>query len=271
MEERDAELKKNIILLVLISFMVQPIQTSKLFAAGDKFSIGLKAGFNKLEGDWTEPRFNPMGSFVLSYAPIPYFEIGAEVNYSLLRTLDGIKDLHSVPDPLDPDPMTKTIDPNKFETSSMPIEVDFRFNFSPRTAVNPFASIGFGGLMWDARYDGTSVMQPDEDPQEQKSFGLLFKTSAGLSFNFNNGLALSIGADYRFTGTDWLDQRPTGDMNDGITSVWTGLSYYFEKKDPSDLDGDYIPKNLDLDLYRPEDRNGFWDHDGKPDFGKSAQ
>ena len=264
-------MKKNIFLIVLISLIVLPVHTKSLLAADDKFSIGLKAGFNKLEGDWSEPRFNPMGSFVLSYAPIPYFEIGTEINYSLLRTQDGIKDLQQVARVAGANSFALPLDHNKFETFSMPIELDFRFNFSPRTAVNPFASIGFGGLMWDARYDGSTIVQPDEDPQEQKSFGLLFKTSAGLSFNFNNGLALSLGADYRFTGTDWLDQRPTGDMNDGITSLWAGLSYYFEKKDPADLDGDNIPKNLDLDLYRAEDRNGFWDHDGKPDFGKSAQ
>lgn len=264
-------MKKTIFLLVLISLIIQPVLTNSLTAADDKFGIGIKGGFNKLEGDWSEPRFNPMGSFVLSYAPIPYFEIGAEVNYSLLRTQDGIKDLQFVSKVAADNLLTLPLDHNKFETSSMPIEVDFRFNFSPRTAVNPFASIGFGGLVWDAKYDGTTINQPDEDPMEQKGFGLLFKTSAGLSFNFNNGLALSLGADYRFTGTDWIDQRPTGDMNDGITSLWAGLSYYFERKDQSDLDGDFIPKHLDLDLYRPEDRNGFWDHDGKPDFGKSTQ
>jgi len=264
-------LKKAIFILALVSLLVQPIFTNGLSAADDKFGVGFRAGFNKLEGDWTQPRFNPMGAFVLSYAPIPYFEIGTQVNYSLLKTLDSNKDLQFVPDVADTDPITKNLDPNKFQTSSMPIEIDFRFNFSPRTTVNPFTSIGFGGLVWNSTYDGATIQQPNEDPQEQKGFSLLFKTSGGLEFNFNNGLALSLGADYRFTGTDWLDQRPTGDMNDGITSVWAGLSYYFEKKDPLDLDGDNIPKNLDLDLYRPEDRNGFWDHDGKPDFGKSAQ
>ena len=265
-------MKKIIFFLVLISLIMQPIYIKNVRAADDKFSIGLKAGINKLEGDWREPRFNPMGAFVLSYAPIPYFEIGAEVNYSLLRTNGGDgKDLEYVLMAAADNALALPLDHNKFESSSMPVEIDFRFNFSPRTAVNPFASIGFGGLIWDARYDGATLLQPDEDPQEQKGFGLLFKTSGGLMFNFNNGLALSLGADYRFIGTDWLDQRPTGDMNDGITSLWAGLNYYFEKKDPADLDGDFIPKNLDLDLYRAEDRNGFWDHDGKPDFGKSTQ
>ncbi len=265
MEEREVDLKKAVFIIALVSLVIQSIQTKSLLAADDKFGIGLKAGFNKLEGDWSQPRFNPMGSFAISYAPIPYFAIGAEINYSLLMTKDGIKDLQFVP--VDSLPR----DPNKFQTSSMPVEFDFRFNFSPRATVNPFASLGFGGVWWDARYDGKTVEQANEEPSAQKTLSLLFKTSGGIEFNFNNGLALAIGADYRFTGTDWLDQRPTGDMNDGITSVWAGLGYYFTRKDPSDLDGDNIPKELDLDLYRPEDKNGFWDHDGKPDFGKSAQ
>jgi hypothetical protein len=49
------------------------------------------------------------------------------------------------------------------------------------------------------------------------------------------------------------------------------VSYSFKKKDPLDLDGDHITKSLDLDLYRPEDINGYADHDGKPEGGKPSK
>jgi len=125
-------LKKIIFFLVLISLIMQPIYIKNVRAADDKFSIGvraaddkfsigLKAGINKLEGDWREPRFNPMGAFVLSYAPIPYFEIGAEVNYSLLRTNGGDgKDLEYVLKVATDNALALPLDHNKFESSSMP-------------------------------------------------------------------------------------------------------------------------------------------------------
>jgi len=259
-------LRKAVFILILVSLFIQPILKNSLFAAEDKFGIGLKAGVNKLEGDWKSPRFNPMGSLVMAYSPIPYFSIGLEVNYSTLMTKESA-DLSLLP-PLQIPGATTEPDVNKFQTISMPIELDFKFNFLPRKTVNPFATLGFGGINWESRYDGTTVVRDGDD---QKNFSLLFKTSGGLEFNFENGLGLAIGADFRYTGTDLLDQRQTGDLNDGITSVWAGLNYYFIKKDPLDLDRDNVTKRLDLDLYRPEDRNGFWDHDGKPDMGKPSK
>lgn len=252
-----------VFILVLISFFFHPIITNRAYAVDDKFSIGLKAGINKLEGDWNAPRFNPMGSFVFSYSPIPYFGIGAELNYAALMTKDK-GDLERLHLEL---PVAGGLNPNDFQTTAMPIEFDFKFSFAPRSTVNPFATLGFGGVNWQSTYGGT-VVKNEDDKTEQKNFDLLFKTSGGLEFNFESGLGFAIGADFRYTATDLLDQRATGDLNDGVTSIWVGMSYSFTRKDPLDLDGDNITKSLDLDLYRPEDRNGFWDHDGKPDGGR---
>ncbi len=256
---KELTLNRFAFILVLLSFFLQLGLASPVNAADDKFTIGLKAGINKLEGDWTTPRFNPMGSFVVSYSPIAYFGIGAEVNYSSLATKKISPDLEQVPGALDP---------NDFQTSAMPVELDFKFNFSPRTIVNPFATVGFGGVNWKATYDGSSI---NNAPNESSGFDLLFKTSGGLEFLFENGLGFSIGADFRYTGSDILDQRKTGDLNDGITSIWAGISYSFKKKNPLDLDQDYITKRLDLDLYRPEDWNGYMDHDGKPEGGRPSK
>ena len=259
-------MRKAVFSLVLVSLFIQPFMTKRADAADDKFGIGLKAGVNKLEGDWKSPRFNPMGSLVMSYSPISYFAIGVEVNYSMLMTKESA-DLDQLAGFIPPAqlPINGEADPNKFQTTSLPVELDFKFNFLPHKTVNPFATIGFGGVNWESKYDGSTVNRLGT---EQKGFDLLFKTSGGLEFNFENGLGLAIGADFRYSGTDLLDQRETGDLNDGITSIWAGINYSFVKKDPLDLDGDNVTKSLDLDLYRPEDRNGFWDHDGKPDMGK---
>lgn len=255
-------MKRAAFILVLLSFFVHLSFAPALRAAESKFTIGVKAGVNKLEGDWKYPRFNPMGSLVLSYSPMPFFGIGVEANYSSFMTKELYPDLQQVVD-------LQTGVPDDFKTTAFPIELDFKFNFAPRKLVNPFATLGFGGINWEATYDGNTIMR--NGTEEQKNFDLLFKTSGGLEFVLENGLGFTIGADFRFTGSDVIDQRATGDLNDGITSVWGGVSYAFKKKDPLDLDGDHVTKSLDLDLYRPEDPNGFLDHDGKPEGGKPSK
>ncbi|MBN1560747.1 hypothetical protein JW998_10885 [candidate division KSB1 bacterium] len=259
-------MRRAVFSLVVVSLLCQFLLKSNLYSADDKFTIGLKAGVNKLEGDWKQPRFNPMGSLVLSYSPISYFAIGVEVNYSSLMTKESV-DLHQaalyIPSTYLAAGGQAVAD--EFQTTAMPIELDFKFNFLPRNTVNPFASIGFGGIHWESKYAGATISR---DGEEQKRIDLLFKTSGGLEFNFENGLGLAIGADFRYTGVDLLDQRESGDLNDGITSIWAGIHYSFLQKDPLDLDRDNVTKKLDLDPYLPEDRNGFWDHDGKPDMGK---
>ena len=250
-------MKKMFWVLVLVSFFLQPILFEKLFASDAKFGVGLKGGANKLEGDWKSARFNPTGSVVLSYYPIPYFAVGTEVSYSILTTKD---------DAIRIDP--SFVDSNLFQTSILPVELDFRFNFSPFTTVNPFATIGFGGMWWESTYDGNTVVL---NGKEQKEASLVFKASGGIEFNFENGLGLMFGADFRYSSTDMLDQINNGDLNDVITSVWAGMNYYFQTKDQNDLDNDNIPRSLDLDPYRPEDRNGILDHDGKPEYGRIVE
>lgn len=266
---KEQILKRTAFILVLLSFFVQLCLATHLRAADSKFTIGVKAGVNKLEGDWKYPRFNPMGALVISYAPMPYFGIGLEANYSSFMTKELVPDLQEVKDPADPTGLTAASVPDDFKTTAFPIELDFKFNFAPRKLVNPFATLGFGGINWEATYDGNTILR--DGNVEQKNFDLLFKTSGGLEFVLENGLGFVIGADFRFTGSDVIDQRNTGDLNDGITSVWGGVSYAFKKKDPLDLDGDHITKRLDLDLYRPEDINGYADHDGKPEGGKPSK
>ncbi len=259
---KEQILKRSAFILVLLSFFVHLCLASNLRAAESKFTVGVKAGVNKLEGDWKYSRFNPMGSLVLNYSPMPYFGIGVEANYSSLMTKELVPDLQQVVD-------LQTGVPDDFKTTAFPIELDFKFNFAPRNLVNPYASLGFGGINWESTYDGNTIMR--DGGEEQKGIDLLFKTSGGLEFVLENGLGFTIGADFRFTGSDVIDQRATGDLNDGITSVWGGVSYAFKKKDPLDLDGDHITKSLDLDLYRPEDPNGYLDHDGKPEGGKPSK
>ena len=62
-----------------------------------------------------------------------------------------------------------------------------------------------------------------------------------------------------------FDLEPTGDENDGVIDVHGGFSYFFRTSSKGDKDGDGIPDELDLDVEQAEDKDGYMDHDGKPD------
>ena len=88
-----------------------------------------------------------------------------------------------------------------------------------------------------------------------------------FEYTFENNIGLLLGADIRYSLTDRLDQIKSGDENDGMISIWTGVNYYIRNADKTDLDYDFIPVDLDLDPVTAEDRNGYLDHDGKPEGG----
>ncbi|MBN1997537.1 porin family protein [candidate division KSB1 bacterium] len=219
------------------------------------FNLGIKLGLNKLEGDWKEPKLNPQGSLYFSYDLVPYFGIGGELNYSILKTKSDMERIGAL------------YDSEKFKVVSIPFEIKCRFNFFPFSRVNPFATIGGGVIQTNAFHDNETIAV---DGQDQKGSEGVLSAGGGLEFRLPDGLALSIGADYRQLFTDKLDQLDYGDESDGLISVWGGLGYYFGPVTPDDADGDCIPKELDLDPAQAEDRNGYLDHDGVPESGMAS-
>jgi len=220
-------------------------------AADSKIGIGFKGGVSRLEGDWKKPILNPAGAFVLSYSPTPYFSVGGEIYYSLLKTSqDGLRI----------NPLFTNSD--KFQTMTVPMEVNFQFNFAPYSKINPFSMIGGGALYWDSKYAGNTITL---DGKKQRMYGTVVKAGGGLEFRLANTISFSVGSDFRYSFSDLLDQIKSGDEKDGIISAWAGLTFYPSGKNSDDLDQDHIPAALDLDPQHAEDRNGYMDHDGKPE------
>ncbi len=234
------------ILLIFISF-------SHSFAADSRIGIGFKGGISRLEGDWKKPVLDPAGAFVLSFSPSPYFSLGGEIFYSLLKTSQDGPRIN---------PLFTNSD--KFQTMAVPMEVDFQFNFAPYSKINPFGIIGGGALYWDSKYAGSTTML---DGKKQRMYGTVVKAGGGLEFRLANTLSFSLGSDFRYSFSDYLDQKKSGDEKDGIISAWAGLTFYPGANNEDDLDQDHIPAALDLDSQHAEDKNGYMDHDGKPENG----
>ncbi len=234
------------ILLIFVLFSLS-------FAADSKIGIGFKGGISKLEGDWKKPALNPAGAFLLSYNPSPYFSLGGEIFYSLLKTSEDGPRIN---------PLFTNSD--KFQTMTVPMEVNFQFNFAPYSKVNPFGLVGGGALYWDSKYAGSTIAL---DGKKQRMYGTVVKAGGGVEFRLANTVGFSLGADFRYSFSDLLDQIESGDEQDGIISAWAGITFYPGGKNEDDLDQDHIPAALDLDSQQAEDNNGYMDHDGKPENG----
>jgi hypothetical protein len=238
--------------LLLLSFGL----SEKSSALDNNLDFGLKAGFGKLEGDWKKPKFNPCGALSVSYRVFPYLAFGSEFGYSVMKTkTDAIR--------IDP----SYTDTDLFQIRTIPIEAYCRFNFLPYKEICPFSTLGVGVFSWEALYDKETIKIPPEGGERQKKIHPVIKVGGGLEYVSGSGVGVAAGIDFHYTLTDYLDQIDNGDENDGIISAWAGVVYRPRSRDFSDIDGDRIPQELDLDPVYAEDRNGFMDHDGKPEQG----
>lgn len=253
--------KKSFLPLVVLSVTVVCLTnlTSVISSARAEvtpWGIGIQSGFSKLEGDWKGPQLSPMGNFLLSYSPNSFLSLVGQVGYSALKSDQDAKRINP-----------SYLDQDKLKVMTAPIEFGFKFNFAPRTKVNPYATLGIGALRWDVKYDGETLMR---NGKKQREFTPILKTEGGLELFLSPHLGLTLGAGYRHTFSDVIDQISSGDEKDGMITVSAGLMYYFKSANPNDRDRDQIPDELDLEPWAAEDTNGFMDHDGRPEGGLPA-
>lgn len=209
------------------------------------FSAGLQAGLARLESDIQRPELSPFVSGGFRVIPTPFFSLGMEVGFSELKDRDR----------------------SNFKSTIIPFELDGRVSFLPFSSVTPFAFVGGGGVYWSASQNGQVIVINGSKQQGIDSF---LKTGGGLDFALNNRVSLQVGAAFRYSLTDALDQRFSGDEKDQVLSTFVGLSYHF-RSSRYDHDRDGVPDDLDLAVDVPEDPDGFLDHDGVPEEGPGAQ
>ena len=245
--------KKRCSFPILVLFLLFVTISTSVFASENKFGIGIQAGISKLEGDWKNAKLNPSASLGFSINPNAYFSFGARFYYTELKTsadAERIDLLYS--------------SSSKLKVITLPLELELRFSFAPFSKINPFGIVGGGYSYWDAKYEG-STLAPDG--AKQRKYTPHFKAGGGIEIPLMAKLGLLLGADFRYVLTDKLDQIDSGDENDGIISIWSGLRYYPGAKKINDLDSDNIPDELDLEPQKAETINGYLDHDGKPEAG----
>jgi len=233
--------------------------TNSVLGGGEQTNIGIgfKAGLNRLEGDISNPPFQPCFYGQITYNLFEFLAISAEGGYS---TVGGKKY---------PDELTE------FKTIIIPYEGSLKFSFYPLGKVNPYVFLGGGGFHWNYTTGDTTEVysEPVEPKKLKKGYDTFLKSGGGIeiALNKNHNFYFDIGATFRYSLTDVLDDvhsdlvGHTHPLNDGILDVYGGFTYYFRTSTRGDRDNDGVPDELDLKIDIKEDDDSYMDHDGKPD------
>lgn len=216
------------------------------WAGGQQTNIGisLKAGLNRLEGDWKNPSFKPGVYGQLIYNLFDYLAIGAEGGYITVGDKDN------------PDN----------ETIIAPYEGHLIFSFTPLAKINPYVVLGGGGVYWNYTVKGQTLYLESEG-KYRKGYDSFLKSGGGLEILLTraHNFYFNIGATFRYSFTDWFDNNNSGNEKDGVIDVYGGFTYYFRTSTQGDRDHDGVPDELDLKPEIKEDPDGYLDHDGKPE------
>lgn len=222
---------------VIALFAVAP-----LTAQESKFGVGLRGGFGRIEGDVKRNVLRAFGSGLVFYSPDPHLAFGIEAGVGEFLT--------------DDDTQQDSV------ALALPIEFDVTLRYAPYKTVSPFVTLGAGGLVWyNVRKSDHKSFQGGAK-QEERAY--LVKTAGGLDIALSRRFNWSLGAAFRYAFSDKLDLNASGDEDDGIITLFTGVTVKLGRGAP-DRDHDGVLDRFDLDSRAREDRDGYMDHDGVPD------
>lgn len=249
---------KQITLFFVILLIAMSAIEVIAWSEANQFGLGLRIGTNRLNGDWPKPKINPFLVGQLKYYVTPYFGLGLEIGFSELKSRQDFEDPPELP----------TLAASNFKTVIIPFEAEATFNFLPIGKVNPHLVLGGGAVLWNAQYQNNTIERNiGSGVADQKGLDSFIKIGAGLEFSLSRYMTATVGATYRYSLTDMLDQMYRGDLKDALVDAYVGLTYYIRTNVSNDPDDDRIVNDLDLDSKIPEDVDGFMDHDGRPERG----
>ncbi|MCF7802812.1 MAG: OmpA family protein [Candidatus Marinimicrobia bacterium] len=144
-------------------------------------------------------------------------------------------------------------------THVVPILINMKFFLSPGQPVNPYAILGSGVIVWEARNTSTDQIVSGTNGN------LTFNIGFGSEFFFNDEMSFDLSFRYHQMVNQTKDMTGLGDVNTGNIEARTGINWYFGGK-AADADNDGVPDDKDLCPQKPEDQDGFEDNDGCPDL-----
>ncbi len=193
-------MKPKLIISAMATFLI--LSTSLTFAQSNKgkLGVGLNAGAQRVYGDRKFVSFAPGAEGFLTYRFLPFADVALGIGYNQLK-VQFVK--------------------NGGSSTTDIFNFDLRSNFEVISSgmFRPYVSVGAGLLRHKVRH---------AKPAMSSKLSGSFIGGGGLKVQLNPKLNFFVGADYRFTTTDLLDNPLSeGKSNDGFLSARTGITYYF--------------------------------------------
>jgi outer membrane protein OmpA-like peptidoglycan-associated protein len=231
-----------IFILLILLFTISQADDTK-----GKFSLGLNGGLSTYFGDIDKQMFRPTAGVHAYYWPTSFLGLGLDGGYTQLESDDDL---------------------NYFKADIYRGSALLKFKLFPSTPINPCLGVGFDVLDVDAKgKDGYWLPNRQAGAYEKMQYAIPLSASLSV-FLVEEVMALDLEVVHHQMLNDYLDDIKAGDRNDSYMTGTLGLTFYLGKALDSDKDG--IPNKNDGDPFRPEDIDGFKDHDGIPDPDNDA-
>ncbi len=163
----------------------------------NKWGFGLNVGGERLYGDRTDVSAGVGFEGLVTYRILDFAELAFALGYSQLKYTP--------------------VPPSVFKTTDI-INADIKGNFEilSEGQFRPYLSLGIGMINSHVFNSGKG-----------RTFDANFFGGGGFKFRFSRQWDWLIGADYRFTTTDRLDNIiDEGKSNDGFLNIRTGVTYH---------------------------------------------
>jgi len=179
--------------------------TPMLFAQSNKgkLGVGLDVGAQRAYGDRSSSfvNFGPGMEGFVTYRLLPFADIALGFGYNQIKS--------------------QFVAGGGTSTTDL-FNFDLRGNFEVISigALRPYVSLGAGLITPKVR---------NAKPAMSTKLASSFFGGGGFKVQLSPKLNVFVGADYRFTSTDQLDNPlPEGKNNDGYLTARTGVTYYFK-------------------------------------------
>jgi hypothetical protein len=197
--------------------------------------IGVIAGgINKLNGDYTDDVYGPLGSIALQYSPIKQLAIEARVGVGKGRWLVPESALAAHPEYFgdqafygDLYPGSQIVIEKENEVRLSTYDLLLRYVLIDDIRAVPFIYAGVSLLNFVPATADAHESLPNGAIDAYSTSAFSVPVGAGVRIPFSDRVGLELRGEYRFAFTEYLDDVNWNVKNDGITSVSVGLTYSF--------------------------------------------
>jgi hypothetical protein len=201
--------------------------------AGEVHGI-LSGGVHKLHGDFVDDVYGPAGTVSLLYTPITQLGIEARVGLGKGRWLVTPSMLARYPDYYGanaqvgdyyPGTLTRIEGENEVRLTSY--DLLLHYNLVTDIPAVPFIYAGVGLLDFSPATAEMHEALPNVAAELYSTSAVSIPLGAGVRIPFNEEVGIVFRGEYRLAFTEYLDDVSYNGEDDGITSVFVGLTYSF--------------------------------------------